>query len=192
MKHTARLLLTTALIAFTPALALAADEDAYADRLLGDLGGIRPSLDNHGIDLTIEYKGDMWATTQGLQEGGNYHDNLDVQFTVDGSKAFGIEGNTLYLSFLNNFGNGPNAKRVGGVQGIDNIETDPDTFKLYEAYIEQSLFSDTVLALVGMPTLPQTTWQATSSCRPWALCKRLPRPDRMDRRFFQPPALLHA
>lgn len=153
MNRTARLLLTTTLLAFTSLGTSVAAEDPYAGNLLGDMGGVRPMLERNGIDLTIEYKGDAWATTQGADEGRNYLDNLDIQFAVDGSKAFGIEGNTLYLSFLNNFGNGPNAKRIGGVQGVDNIETDPDTFKLYEAYVEQSLFNNTVLALVGIRDL---------------------------------------
>ncbi len=136
--------------------AFAAEEakDPYADSLLGNWGGVRTKLANAGIDTTVEYKADLWRVAEGgMKRSGSYLDNLDVKFELDGEKLFGLKGNKSLIYFINNNGGRPNAREVGSVQGIDNIETVKSTAKLYEAWTEQSMFNDKVAVLVGLHDL---------------------------------------
>ncbi len=155
MKHSAFFLSAAALLAS----AAYADEPSYDDYLLGDMGGVRPFLERQGVTLGLEYTAQYWnAANGGIQEGSNYADNLNIIFEVDGEKAFGIPGSTVMLSFLNNNGSAVNSGRIGSVQGVDNIETDEPTFKLYEAWVEQNFYDDRLSILLGIHDLNSEFW----------------------------------
>ena len=144
------LLLSTAPAAF----ATEAEKDPYADNLLNNWGGARTKLADKGIDITVEYKADVWnLAAGGLKKGSNYIDNLDVKFALDGEKLFGLKGNKALVYFINNNGSSPNASRVGSAQGIDNIEVATNAFKLYELWDEQSFLDDKLSILVGLHDL---------------------------------------
>ena len=154
-KYLALFLFSTALsCAATASYAAEEAKDPYADTLLGDIGGQRSKLSDAGVDVTVEYKADFLSDTSGgIKHGGNYLDNLDVKFAFDNDKLLGIKGNKALIYFLNNDGSKPNASRVGSTQGIDNIETGTSTFKLYEAWDEQSFFDNKLFVLVGLHDL---------------------------------------
>lgn len=146
---------TIFLLAFNPAYTYAAEEtkDPYADNLLGNWDGVRSKIADAGVDITVEYKADLWSNISGgSKRGNNYLDNLDVKFELDGEKLFGIKGNKSLVYFINNNGGKPNAHQVGSVQGIDNIETSTNTAKLYELWMEQSFFNKFSL-LIGLHDL---------------------------------------
>lgn len=157
MRHTSKLLsllLVSTIIASAPAMATEETKDPYEGNFFGNWGGVRTKLDAMGIAPTIEYKADVWSVTSGgIKRGNNYNDNLDIKFELDGEKLFGIKGNNAMVSFVNNNGGAPNARQVGSVQGIDNIETSTNTFKLYELWDEQSFFDNKLAVLVGLHDL---------------------------------------
>lgn len=131
-------------------------EAPYTDTLFGDWGGLRTRLNAWGIEPAIQYKGDFWAVTKGgLKNGTNYNDNLDIRFSLDGEKLWGASGSKAFIYLLNNAGSHPNGSRIGSVQGIDNIEVaqGADTFKLYEAWLEQSFFDGKLAVLAGLHDL---------------------------------------
>lgn len=131
-----------------------ADDNLFSDRLLGDVAGQRSKLFDAGVDVTVEYKADFWRNAKGgIKRGNSYLDNLDVKFDLDGEKLFGITGNQSLVSFVNNNGNKPNERQIGSTQGIDNIETGTNTFKLYELWTQQSFLDDSVSVLVGLHDL---------------------------------------
>ena len=143
------LLLTTAHSAF----ATAPEKDPYEGYLLNNWGGVRNKLADKGIDVTVEYKADVWnLAAGGLNKGTSYNDNLDIKFALDGDKLFGLQGNKAMIYFINNNGSAPN-RRVGSVESIDNIEVGTDTFKLYEFWDEQSFMDDKLSVLVGLHDL---------------------------------------
>lgn len=130
------------------------DNDPFADNLLGDVGGMRRDLLKNGVDVVLEYKSDALRNVSGgIKRGDSYLDNLDVKFSLDGEKLFGIEGNKSLIYFLNNDGGKPNARQVGSLQGIDNIEVTNTGPRLYEAWTEQSFFSQKLAILLGMHDL---------------------------------------
>ena len=98
---------------------------------------MRGKLADMGVDVTVEYKADIWHTTSGgIGRGSNYLGSLDLKFALDNQKLLGIKGNRALIYFLNDHGGKPNANQVGSTQGIDNIEVSTNTTRLYEAWIE--------------------------------------------------------
>jgi len=142
---------------FNLSCSIRADDPAappYSDHITGDWSGHRTSLSNDGIDITVEYKADFMSNLSGgLKKREDFLDNLDIKFNLDGEKLFGIGGNKILIYFINNDGSRPNAGHVGSVQGVDNIEVTKHTFKLYEAWMEQSLNNDTFSILAGVHDL---------------------------------------
>lgn len=137
-----------------PAYATQETTDPYQGMLLGDVGGMRSKLSNTGVDISLQYRADVWSNLSGgIKRGQNYLDNLDIKFGLDGEKLLGLKNNRAMIYFINNNGSHPNASRIGSVQGIDNIEVGTDTFKLYEAYDEQTFFDDSLSILVGLRDL---------------------------------------
>ena len=161
MNHTLKTFLASTMLSLASLSIAHAQEEAtnYDDYLLGDLGGIRPALENHGINVAVEYTAQFWSTTSGgIDEGSDYADDLNIAFEINGEKAFGIAGNTVMLSFLNNNGTAANTRHVGSVQGIDNIETDTHTFKLFEAWVEQQFLDNRLSILLGLHDLNSEFW----------------------------------
>lgn len=144
----------SALLVASQAWATSPPADPYEGMLFGNWGGLRSRMADAGIEVNAEYKANLWNVADGgLKTGSNYNDNFDLQFTLDGEKLWGIKGNTVYISFLNNFGSRVNASRIGSVEGVDNLETGVSTFKLYEAYVEQQFYGDTLSVLLGVHDL---------------------------------------
>lgn len=155
LHTTCSLLGFLSLCALAPA-AYATEEtkDPYEGMLLGDVAGMRGKLSDAGVDVAVEYKADILSVPAGgIKHGGNYLDNLDIKFALDGEKLFGIKGNKALIYFINNDGGKPNARRVGSTQGIDNIEVATNTFKLYEAWVDQSFLDEKLSVLVGLHDL---------------------------------------
>lgn len=86
--------------------------------------------------LEVVYTGEAWRNTRGgLRTGSSYLDNLDVQLTVDGEKAWGATGLTLFGYLLHNNGGTVTDTLVGDAQGISNIEALNHT-RLYELWAD--------------------------------------------------------
>lgn len=126
-------------------------EEAYEDALLGDWGGARSKLSEHGVDAEISYTGDLIANVSGgKKEGVRALDSLDINFLFDGEKLMGWKGGTASLYFLNNNGGRPDADLVGSWQGFDNIEVPKSSARLLEAWVQQNLFDDVVSVRAGL------------------------------------------
>lgn len=126
-------------------------ETPYTDNLLGSLGGLRDTLSDKGVEVLLEYKGDMFANTKGgKKRGGAYLDNLDLRFDIDNEKLFGLHSNKAAVHFTNNAWGRPNTHLVGSTMGIDNFETTKNALILYEAWDDQSFLDDTLSLRAGI------------------------------------------
>lgn len=122
--------------------------DSY---LTGDWGGYRTSFLNAGIDTTVKYYADYWNVIDGgLKDGDNLVSTLDFTADIDGAAFFGIDNNKTRVRVLHIGGGNPNQNRVGSVEGIDNMEDETSTFKLYELWTEQSFASDKFRVRLGL------------------------------------------
>lgn len=140
-KGSMKRLIFSILIALSSALLLAQDVIANDDehaKLSGDWGGLRPQWAAQGVNFEAVYTGDAFSNRYGgIKRGSAYLDNIDLLLTLDGEKLFSRPGLTLFLYGLGNNGDSP-SDLVGDLQGLDNIDA-PNTWKVYEAWLEQSL-----------------------------------------------------
>jgi porin len=150
-RNIALLLLTTTIMSLSaPVLAAEDVKNPYADNLLGSWGGVRNSLSDAGVDVKVEYTGDVMSLVSGgKKRGSNYMDSVDLIFEIDGEKAFGIKNNKAMFWMFNNTGGKPN-RRVGSVEGINNLEVSTNTATVYEAWVEQGFFDNNLSVLVGL------------------------------------------
>ncbi|MCC6932962.1 MAG: carbohydrate porin [Deltaproteobacteria bacterium] len=84
----------------------------------------------------------------GQKEGTLASGEFDLVLTLDTEKSGLWEGGSLVTYFLGYFGEQP-SKYVGDMQGTSNIEGE-ETFRVFEAYYEQSLYAEQLTALIGL------------------------------------------
>jgi porin len=96
------------------------------------------------------YKASVWSGLSGPLRGHtDYLGNLDLKLTLAGERLYGLRDNTLFVHLLHDHGSKPN-RRVGAAQGLDNIEVDTNTGKLYQLWMQQQFADDRVSVLAGL------------------------------------------
>lgn len=111
------------------------------DHALGDLGGLRTSLDDLGIafggggvlDWSAPWRG-------GLRNRDTARGILDLNLTFDGEKLFGARGLTLFLDAYAIEGR-VGAEDSGDLHAFSNVDG-PNRRQLAEAWAEQKLLDD--------------------------------------------------
>ena len=150
-KSTMALCSLAAILAATPVMA-AEQETPFADRLLGNAGGVRDALANIGADVSVLYSGTAWHVDGGLKNGSNYEHLVTARLDVDGEKAYGLRGNSISVAAQSGVGGHPNT-RIGSIEDIDNNAENPNAVRLYEAYVMQTFLDESLTALVGVRDL---------------------------------------
>ncbi len=98
----------------------------------------------------LAYTADVTAVVDGGSDRtARYLDNLLLNIDGDLSRAAGWRGARLHLSILANGGGQPN-DAAGTLQGVNNIEVDRQTVRLYELWIEQSFAGGNASLLAGL------------------------------------------
>jgi porin len=91
------------------------------------------------LKTSVAYTGERWqAVAGGIDRGGAYLDNVDLQAEIDGGRAFGVPGLRVFLYGLYNNGHEFDGRYVGSAQGISNIEALP-AWHVFEAWAESPL-----------------------------------------------------
>ena len=128
-----------------------ASPDWNAQTLSGDWGGARARMSERGLSTDILYTGDVLADASGgTSRGAKYMDNVDIRFKLDLGKFAGWRGATALLHVISDQGSGLNAHHVHSFMGVDNIEVNTNTAKLYQAWIKQRAFDGKLSALAGL------------------------------------------
>ncbi len=131
--------------------ATASGPDWNADTLTGDWGGVRAKLSERGVTLEIALKADVLSNRSGgLDRGTKYMDNWDFKLKADADKLWGWSNTTGYLHVISNHGGKLNGTHVGSFMGVDNIEVNANTTKLFHAWLEKSFLDDKLSFLAGL------------------------------------------
>ncbi len=113
-------------------------------------GQVEPAPDD-GISFGLLYRADVMATVSGGRDSGTTAlGNLDAKFDFDLERLMGWQGVTVGLHGIASHGGKPNTSHVGSSQGVDNIEVDTNTAKIFQAWIQKQWLDDKVSALVGL------------------------------------------
>jgi len=125
--------------------------DWNAQTLTGDWGGARTRMSERGLSTGLLYTGDVLANLSGgTSRSAKYMDNIDLRFAFDLGKFAGWRGATALVHVISDQGSGLNAHNVHSFMGVDNIEVNTNTTKLYQAWIEQRAFDGRLSALAGV------------------------------------------
>jgi len=101
----------------------------------------------------IIYKGEIWGVADGgLRQDAVYIDNLDVQFSIDGKKAFDFEGAKFFVYGIYNNDNTLSDQYVGDIQTVSNIDT-IGAVRLLEAWYDQTFFDEKLSLRFGLYNL---------------------------------------
>lgn len=107
-------------------------------------------VDVRPVEFEAVYKASVWTGLNGPLRGrAAYLGNLDLKLTLAGGKLYSLPGNTVFAHVLHDHGSKPN-KHVGAAQGIDNIEVETNTGKLYQLWMQQQFADDRLSVLAGL------------------------------------------
>ncbi|MCC6824079.1 MAG: carbohydrate porin, partial [Verrucomicrobia subdivision 3 bacterium] len=107
---------------------------------LGDLGGLRPWLEERGMSLEGFLVADLSRNFQGgLSTGRETLRSLfELSFTLDTEPLFGFAGGTLFVDVQSQHGRHGTELLAGDFQGFSNLDA-PGFTALYELWYEQLL-----------------------------------------------------
>lgn len=90
--------------------------------MFGDLGGIRPFLSRHGIDLAGHWMSESAGNPiGGRKQDVKYTQHFDINVVADAEKLLGWKGGTFKLNILNRSGGDLSSHVVGNWQTIQQI-----------------------------------------------------------------------
>ncbi len=120
--------------------------------------------DEGALEWEVLYRADLVANASGgLRRKATVLGNLDAKLSADLERALGWRGASGFVHAIASHGGKPNAKYVGSGQGIDNIEVDTNTAKIFQAWVQQQFFDDRLSALLGLYDLNSEFYSTQSS-----------------------------
>ena len=119
------------------------------DRLTGDWGGLRTSLEARGITLGLTDTSEVMGNVSGgMKQGAVFDGKTEIDLEIDLEKLVGWTGGRFKVSAYQIHGRGLSADNIGNLLTVSNIEAVRGT-RLADLYLEQSLFEDVVNIRIG-------------------------------------------
>ncbi|WP_169924142.1 carbohydrate porin [Sulfurifustis variabilis] len=116
--------------------------------------------ERHGLKLV--YTADVLANVSGgVRRTAEYLGNVDLKSTVDADRLLGWQDTIFFVYLLNNHGGEP-SEHAGAAQAVSNIEA-PSTTKLFEAWVQKSLYQERLSFLAGLYDLNSEFYVTESS-----------------------------
>jgi porin len=129
----------------------AAKDETIADwlPLPKEIAEWRAALEARGLTFGIAYVGDnLGNVTGGTRRSAVHQGRFDFEGDLDLEKAFGWTGLRAHANVYAIYGHGLTHTNILNLATISEIEAQPET-RLYEAYLEQSLWSGKLMIKVG-------------------------------------------
>ncbi len=120
------------------------------DTLTGSWGGLRTQLTDRGITLSASEVAEVLGNTSGgLKTGTVFTGRAEFDLDLDLEKLAGWPGATIHVNALQIHGRGLTSDTLGGnLLDPSSIEAHRAA-RLFDAYLEQSLFSNTLSVRLG-------------------------------------------
>ncbi|MBV1706783.1 MAG: carbohydrate porin [Hyphomicrobiales bacterium] len=123
--------------------------------LLGQLGGLRPWLKNHGVTFGLSESDEVMDNVSGGIRRGPVYDGLaEATLMIDTAKAFGWQGGTLNASLLQIHGHSISTDHLLALHTASNIEASQAT-RLWELWFDQQIFSPDLDLKIGQQSVDQ-------------------------------------
>jgi len=120
------------------------------ERLTGNWGGSRDSLEESGISISAENSFEYSGVLEGgLNQGDSTRNLFTADLELDTEALFGLNGGTFFMQFLSVTAENGGSGDAGDLQGYSNIENDRSLDTLYELWYQQVLLNGRVRAKAG-------------------------------------------
>jgi porin len=107
--------------------------------LLGDIGGLRPSLAKYGLTLQLYEEAETFGNlTGGIRQGFEVNGVTTVQAQLDAKPLFGLAGGILSVSGFHIWGGDLSASNLLNLQTVSGLETYA-SIRLWELWYQQNL-----------------------------------------------------
>lgn len=117
--------------------------------LFGDWFGLRTALNDKGITPSISFVTNLAGNVSGGRDQGFTHaDNLDMSFTFDFEKMFGINGASFIVDMAQRSGSSLSSVYIGNLFTVQQV-FGGSTFHLVDLAWQQKLFDDRFEFRVG-------------------------------------------
>jgi porin len=119
------------------------------ETLTGDWNGLRTSLKNQGIDITLAYIGEVMSVASGgIDRGTSYEGRFEFSVDTDLQKLIGWTGGSTHFTIFQIHNSRFNVgERAGAIADPSNIDALATT-RLFTAWFEQN-FNDVVSVRAG-------------------------------------------
>ncbi|MEM5446076.1 carbohydrate porin [Paraburkholderia guartelaensis] len=122
--------------------------------LLGDMGGLRTLLGDHGITFNAQETSELYGNfSGGISKGASYNGATQFGLSVDTDKALGLKGGTFFVDALQIHGHGITAARLNALQAVSGVEAEAST-RLWELWYQQAI-GDKFDVRIGQQSLDQ-------------------------------------
>ncbi|MGF6483731.1 carbohydrate porin [Paraburkholderia sp. JPY419] len=122
--------------------------------MLGDMGGLRTLLGDHGVTFNAQETSELYGNfSGGISKGASYNGATQFGLNVDTDKAFGLKGGTFFVDALQIHGHGITAARLNSLQAVSGVEAEAST-RLWELWYQQA-FGDRFDVRIGQQSLDQ-------------------------------------
>ncbi len=131
-------------------------EQPYANRLLGDFGGVRSKLAGYGVSLGLTEQSEVLGNlTGGIRRGALYEGVTSLGLGVDTERAFGLAGGTFNATAFQFHGRGLTGNNVPTLGALTGVEQTTRGFKLFELWYEQVLLDKKLAIRIGQLSADQ-------------------------------------
>ena len=118
-------------------------------KLTGNWNGLRTSFMDNGISFDAIYTGEIVSNLQGgIRHGSSYLDVVDLMLALDFDPLAPWQGTSFYVDIFGTHGSDP-CECIGDFQGVSNIAAQ-NTWKIYEAWMQQNLLNEKFSILCGI------------------------------------------
>ncbi|MBV8650999.1 MAG: carbohydrate porin [Alphaproteobacteria bacterium] len=119
------------------------------DLLTGDWDGWRSRLEQQGVQLGVNYIGEVLGNpTGGIRQGAIYEDRFEMYTTIDLEKAVGWSGATFHANAYHIDGRGLTANNLDNLLIASNIEATRSS-RLFDLWLQQDLFEGKLQVRAG-------------------------------------------
>ncbi|HYL33262.1 MAG TPA: carbohydrate porin [Stellaceae bacterium] len=123
--------------------------------LLGDIGGLRPVLQNVGLTFNLQEISEILGNaTGGIHTGADYDGLTTASLSLDTDKAFQWSGGTFDVSALQIHGRDLSTDNLATLQTASGIEASRTT-RLWELWYQQAFFDSKADIKLGQQSVDQ-------------------------------------
>ncbi len=123
-----------------------------SEGVTGEWGGLRTTLQDHGVEIFGGYTAEVWGNTAGgIERGAVYTGLLDFGLNLDFEKTIRWKGASMSTTWLWLSGRDASEDLVGNFLTISNI-AGYETLRMLELWFQQNLFEDKISLRAGQIT----------------------------------------